>query len=170
MLIRAAGRTKRVAVQIVGDGNLRAHLQRAIRRKGLENRVLLRGGLSNVMLQALFATCHVFCLPSLERTEAFGVVLLEAMRYGKPIVASDIPGSGPGWVVRIGECGWLVPPGDVDALAIQMENLAANPGLCRELGRKGSENFKNKFHIQSVARGVKEIYEDILASGRVSGS
>ena len=170
VLIRAAGRTKRVAVQIVGDGNLRAHLQRAIRRKGLENRVLLRGGLSNVMLQALFATCHVFCLPSLERTEAFGVVLLEAMRYGKPIVASDIPGSGPGWVVRIGECGWLVPPGDVDALAIQMENLAANPGLCRELGRKGSENFKNKFHIQSVARGVKEIYEDILASGRVSGS
>ncbi len=164
VLIRAAGRTKGVAVQIVGDGNLRAHLQRSIRRKGLENRVLLRGGLSNEMLQALFATCHVFCLPSLERTEAFGVVLLEAMRYGKPIVAGDIPGSGPGWVVREGNCGWLVPPGDVDALAIQLENLAAEPGVCRELGRKGRDNFEKKFHIQSVASDIRDIYADILAS------
>ncbi len=163
VLIRAAGRTHGVAVQIVGDGNLRAHLQTEIRQKGLENRVLLRGGLSNVMLQALFATCHVFCLPSLERTEAFGVVLLEAMRYGKPIVVSDIPGSGPGWVVKEGDCGWRVPPGDVDALAAQLKNLAANPELCRELGRKGRENFKMKFQIQSVARGIKGIYEEILA-------
>jgi glycosyltransferase involved in cell wall biosynthesis len=170
VLIRAAGRTKGVAVQIVGDGNLRTHLQKAIRRKDLENRVLLRGELSNEMLQALFATCHVFCLPSLERTEAFGVVLLEAMRYGKPIVASDIPGSGPGWVVGEGNCGWLVPPGDVDALAIQLENLAAEPGVCRELGRKGRDNFGKKFHIQSVARGVNEIYEGILESSGVAGS
>ena len=163
VLIRAAERTHGVAVQIVGAGSLRAQLQRTIRQKGLETRVLLRGGLPNVMLQALFATCHVFCLPSLERTEAFGVVLLEAMRYGKPIVVSDIPGSGPGWVVKEGDCGWRVPPGDVDALAAQMENLAANPGLCRELGRKGRENFKKKFCIQSVARSIKEIYGDILA-------
>jgi glycosyltransferase involved in cell wall biosynthesis len=170
VLIRAAERTEGVAVQIVGDGNLRVHLQKAIHRKGLENRVLLRGGLRNEMLQALFATCHVLCLPSLERTEAFGVVLLEAMRYGKPVVASDIPGSGPGWVVRMGECGWLVPPGDVDALAMKMKNLAAEPGVCRELGRKGRENFEKKFHIQSVARGVKEIYEDILESSGVAGS
>ena len=163
VLIRAAGRTHGVAVQIVGDGNLRAHLQRAIRRKGFKRRVLLRGGLSNEALQALFATCDVFCLPSLERTEAFGVVLLEAMRYGKPIIVSDIPGSGPGWVVNEGNCGWLIPPGDVDALTRKMENLAANPGLCCELGRKGRENFKKKFRIQSVASDIKEIYEDILA-------
>ncbi|MCF8129423.1 MAG: glycosyltransferase, partial [Deltaproteobacteria bacterium] len=115
VLINATAKTKGITVQIVGDGNLAADLQRAIRQKNLKNRVRLRGGLSNEILQALFATCHVFCLPSLERTEAFGVVLLEAMRYGKPIVASDIPGSGPGWVVREGYCGWLVPPGDVDA-------------------------------------------------------
>ena len=165
VLIRAAGRTGGIAVQIVGDGNLRDHLQRAIRRKGVESRVLLRGGLSNVMLQALFTTCDVFCLPSLERTEAFGVVLLEAMRYGKPIVASDIPGSGPGWVVNEGDCGWLIPPGSVDALARKMGNLAANPDLCRKLGRKGRENFKKKFRIQSVASGIREIYEDILAGG-----
>ncbi len=170
VLIRAARRAEGVAVQIVGHGDLRSQLKRAIRQRGLETRVCLGGGLSDEMLQALFATCDVFCLPSLERTEAFGVVLLEAMRYGKPIIASHIPGSGPGWVVQEGECGWLVPPGDVDALAAKMKNLAANPELCRELGQNGCENFKRKFHIQSVARGVTKIYEDILESGGVGGS
>jgi len=161
VLINAAAKTEGITVQIVGDGNLAADLQSAIRQKGLRNRVRLRGGLSDAMLQALFATCHVFCLPSLERTEAFGVVLLEAMRYGKPMVVSDIPGSGPGWVVSEGDCGWLVPPGDVDALAVQLKNLSANLNLCGELGEKGRENFNKKFHIQSVAQNVKEIYEDI---------
>ena len=170
VLIRAAGRTKGVAVQIVGHGDLRPQLQRTIRQRGLETRVSLRGGLSDEMLQALFATCDVFCLPSLERTEAFGVVLLEAMRYGKPIIASHIPGSGPGWVVQEGDCGWLVPPDDVDALRIRMKNLVAQPGLCRELGRKGRENFKKKFHIQSVAKSVTKIYEDILESSGVLAS
>jgi len=164
VLIRAAARTQGVAVQIVGHGNLRADLQSAIRQKDVETRVLLRGGLSNKMLQALFATCDIFCLPSLERTEAFGVVLLEAMRYGKPLVVSDIPGSGPGWVMREGDCGWLVPPGDVDALAVQLKNLSGNLNLCRELGEKGRKNFNQKFHIRSVAQNVKEIYEDILTS------
>jgi glycosyltransferase involved in cell wall biosynthesis len=164
VLINAAAKTDGITVQIVGDGNLAADLQRAIRQKGLKNRVRLRGGLSNEILRALFTTCHVFCLPSLERTEAFGVVLLEAMRYGKPIVVSDIPGSGPGWVVREGDCGWMVPPGDADALAMQLKNLSATPNLCRGLGEKGRENFNKKFHIQSVAQNVMEIYEDILTS------
>ncbi len=170
ILIEAAKRSERIAVQIVGRGSLRSRLETEIRRKGLQNRVALRGGLSDARLQALFATCHVFCLPSLERTEAFGVVLLEAMRYGKPIIASDIPGSGPGWVVGEGECGRLVSPGDAGALARQMEVLAVNPELCRELGRKGRENFNRKFHIQSVAKGIQGIYEGLLASGGSLGA
>ena len=169
ILIAAAGRTKRVTVQIVGHGDLKARLESEIRNRKLQHRVVLRGGLSDTTLQALFATCHAFCLPSLERTEAFGVVLLEAMRYGKPIISSDIPGSGPGWVVGEGQCGRLVPPGDVDALAKQMEMLAANPELCRKLGRKGRENFDRKFHMQSVARDIKGIYEGILASAGAVG-
>jgi glycosyltransferase involved in cell wall biosynthesis len=120
----------------VGQGSLKTRLEAEIRHKGLKNRVVLRGGLSNARLQALFATCHVFCLPSLERTEAFGVVLLEAMRYGKPIIASDIPGSGPGWVVGEGDCGRLVPPGDAEALARQMEILAIKPEALPRIGPK----------------------------------
>ncbi len=164
VLIRATGKIQGVAVQIVGEGALMATLQREICQSGLENRVLLRGGLSNEMLQGLLATCDALCLPSLERTEAFGVVLLEAMRYGKALVVSDIPGSGTGWVVREGECGLLAAPGDEKSLAKCLASLAAAPLQCRVLGEKGRKNFMKKFHIQSVARQTKKVYEDVLDS------
>jgi rhamnosyl/mannosyltransferase len=170
VLIRAVGRTRNTAVQIVGEGNLKAELEAEVRRQGVQRQVRLRGGLSNKMLQALFATCDLFCLPSLERTEAFGVVLLEAMRYGKPIVASDIPGSGPGWVVKEGDCGWLVPPGNADALAKKVAYLAAKPSLRREAGQKGQQNFNRKFHIQSVAQGIGDIYGDMVFKSGLAGS
>ncbi len=164
VLIRAAGRVQGVAVQIVGHGALRADLQREISQRGLENRVLLRGGLSNEALQGLLATCDALCLPSLERTEAFGMVLLEAMCYGKALVVSDIPGSGTGWVVQEGACGLLATPGDEKRLAKCLEGLAAEPFQCRVLGEKGRENFLKKFHIQSVAHRIKRVYEDVLDS------
>ena len=169
VLVRAVGLIQGVAVQIVGDGVLRPHLQEEIRKRGLENRVFLRGGLSNEALQSLLATCDVLCLPSLERAEAFGVVLLEAMRYGKALVASDIPGSGTGWVVREGACGLLATPGDEKSLAECLAKLAAEPFQCRVLGEKGRENFLKKFQIRSVACRIKKVYEDVLNSTGTSG-
>lgn len=162
VLIRAAGQVSGISVQIVGDGALRRSLQREIVRRGIEERVALRGGLSNPELQALLTTCHLLCLPSVERTEAFGIVLLEAMRYGKALVVSDIPGSGAGWVVRKGSCGFLVPPGDADALASMFERLIDQPSLCEKMGKKGSESFRQTFHIQSVARQIKEVYNQTI--------
>ncbi len=161
ILIRAAARISGVTVQIVGEGDLRTELENEILKEGVADRVRLSGGLSDAALQAAFATCDLFCLPSLERTEAFGVVLLEAMRYGKPVIASDIPGSGPGWIVREGGCGWLVPPGDVTALSALMEKLAAAPDLLRSAGPTGRDHFKKTFHIKSVAARINDIYGDI---------
>jgi rhamnosyl/mannosyltransferase len=158
VLIRAAGRVAGMSVQIVGDGALRGALQEQITGNGMQARVVLRGSLSNPELQALLASCDLFCLPSVERTEAFGIVLLEAMRYGKALVVSDIPGSGAGWVVRKGSCGFLAPPGDACALANLFERLIEQPGMCRQIGIKGMESLNQVFHIRSVARRVRDVY------------
>lgn len=104
-------------VVIVGDGPLRGSLQAAIDESGLSQRVCLAGRLSNATLHALFARALVYCLPSVHRAEAFGVVLLEAMSYGLPIVATNIPGSGVPWVNQHGVTGLNVPVGDPNALA-----------------------------------------------------
>ncbi len=162
VLIRAAQRVPGVSVQVVGDGVLMAGLREKIRQSGVHDRVLMRGALSDTHLQALLAACDLLCLPSVERTEAFGIVLLEAMRYGKALVVSDIPGSGAGWVVRKGACGVLVPPGDERSLARVLDHLASHPAVCKEMGGKGEASLRGVFHIGSIASRIKDIYGRII--------
>jgi glycosyltransferase involved in cell wall biosynthesis len=165
VLIRAAQRVPGVTLQIVGDGVLRGSLEAQISKCGLTGRVLLRGSLPDAELQALMATCDILSLPSVERTEAFGIVLLEAMRYGKAVAVSDIPGSGVGWVVRQGSCGFLARPGDAASLADLFERLVAEPGLCECVGMEGKATLEQVFHIRSVARQVIDMYGELRISG-----
>lgn len=161
VLIRAAARVPGVAVQIVGDGALRDTLQAQISKNGVTGRISLRGGLPDRELQALMATCDLLSLQSIERTEAFGIVLLEAMRYGKALVVSDIPGSGTGWVVGKGSCGFLTVPGDAVSLADVFERLVSDPGLCERVGMRGKERLEEVFHIRSVARQIIDVYREL---------
>ena len=118
VLVEAARNLRDDAVVvIVGDGPLRQSLQAEIDEGGLSQRIRLAGRLSDAALHALFARASVHCLPSVHRAEAFGVVLLEAMSYGLPIVATNIPGSGVPWVNQHGLTGLNVPVGDPKALA-----------------------------------------------------
>ncbi len=149
---------------LIGTGELRPRLEQVIKDLNLSQRVNLLGPGSNEQLIALLNTCDMFCLPSLERTEAFGVVLLEAMRYAKPIVASAIPGSGIGWVVTDQQTGLLVPPQDSAALAKQLQLLINTPSLRYQLGQNGQRKFMQQFHIQPVARKITEVYQQALLS------
>ncbi len=162
VLVRAAVLVPDVCIQIVGEGTLKEELEKEVIQNGLGGRLRLRGSLSNSELQALFATCHCLCLPSVERTEAFGVVLLEAMRYGRAVVASDIPGSGVGWVAGKGSHGMLFKPGNARALAEVLKYLIAQPTLCREMGERGKEKFRRSYDIKSISRQIKDIYFDLV--------
>ncbi|HEN21193.1 MAG TPA: glycosyltransferase, partial [Desulfobacteraceae bacterium] len=93
ILIKAASKTPEISVIIVGKGDRKKELEAHISELAIGERVKLPGSLSGDRLHALLASCDFLCLPSVERTEAFGLVLLEAMRFGKPVVASDIRGS-----------------------------------------------------------------------------
>ncbi len=113
-------------------------------------------------LNAAYAAADVFCLPSTERAESFGLVLLEAMRAGLPTVASDIPGSGVGYVVRNGETGLLVPPGDVAALAAALRRLADDAPLRRCLGDAGARRWQEHFTLQRAADQTLALYRQLL--------
>jgi rhamnosyl/mannosyltransferase len=161
VLIRAMVHLPQAAALIVGEGEQRRSLQRLIASLGLDDRVRLLGWRPEAELHALFATCGVFCLPSVERSEAFGLVLLEAMRFAKPVVASDIPGSGVGWVVKDDETGMLVPPGDAEALATALRQVGEAAALRERLGQAGRERFQRVFHIQRVADEIALLYREL---------
>ena len=163
ILIRAAVDLPDSRVLIVGIGEQRARLEGLIETLKLNERVRLPGFQPEADLNALLASCDVLCLPSLERTEAFGLVLLEAMRFSKPAVVSDIPGSGAGWVTQQAGHGLLTPPGDPGRLAAALRELQFDSNRRQSLGQTGAMALQERFGIEPVATAVAALYREILA-------
>jgi len=121
------------AVAIGGAGPLAGSLTARIRELGLEGRVALVGRIPEEELSSWYAACDLFCLPSTHRSEMFGIVMLEAMAFGKPVISTAIPRSGVNRVNECGVTGLSVAPGDPAALAGAIVRAASDPGLYREL-------------------------------------
>jgi glycosyltransferase involved in cell wall biosynthesis len=135
LLVEAAGRLAaeglRFEVVLVGDGPLREPIEALIDRLGLRDRVRLAGWMSNEQVRDEVARSRAMVLPSF--AEGLPVVLMEALALGRPVVSTYIAGI-PELVVP-GVCGWLVPAGSVDALAVAMREALAAPA--EDLGRMG---------------------------------
>jgi glycosyltransferase involved in cell wall biosynthesis len=104
-------------VVIVGDGPERGALDRKVSEAGLSKMVVLTGGLSDEALSSIYAIARVLAVTSLSRSETFGMVQVEALAYGVPIVVTDIKGSGVASVSGYGSVGVVVPNDSVQALA-----------------------------------------------------
>ena len=150
-----------VTLVIVGKGPNGRKLEDEVRERKLEHRVRLLGYKTDSELQELMAACDVLCLPSIDRSEAFGIVLLEAMRYGRPVIASDIPGSGVGWVVRQGGHGLLVPPMDAAALADALNRLVTEPALREQFSNMAAQGFARDFELRASVERLTRIYSEV---------
>ncbi len=164
-LIRAMANieTDKAQLIIVGTGEQYCYLDQLIKQLNLSDNVKLLGYCSDTELNALFASCDCFCLASLERTEAFGVVFLEAMRHNKPIIATDIPGSGVGWVVKDG--GLLVKPQDVTALTRALKQMINQPLLADFIAKRGQLRLNQLFDINNVSAKISDLYQQVLNYG-----
>ena len=161
-------------LDLVGDGEQAPELRALAASLNLQDRVTFHGMTDDRELARLLTQCDCLCLPSIERTEAFGlpsverseafgIVLLEAMCFGKATVVSDVPGSGMGWIVEHGVTGLKVAPADVSALAEAFRQLAADRPKLEEMGRRGKEKFDRMFEINHAAEGVVDTYRAVLA-------
>ena len=166
ILIRATSQLKDVSAVIAGDGERFDELTGIIQETGANQKVSLPGHVSDETLSWLMKRCHCLCLPSVERTEAFGMVLLEAMSLGKPVIASDIPGSGMGFAVAHGKTGLLVPPGDVKRLKTALEWMMKNPEMGRKMGAAGKKRFDELFHIDAIAEKIHGIFRETIENRR----
>jgi glycosyltransferase involved in cell wall biosynthesis len=145
-------------VVIAGGGEEYAKLESRIRENKVEDRVVLAGRLDDDTLKALFRRAAIFCLPSVSRAEAFGVVLLEAMAQGLPAVATDIAGSGVPWVNLHDATGLNVPVDDASALAAGLLQLLADPGQRAQMGYEARRRFENEFTSALATRRFIDLY------------
>lgn len=161
-LIEATARFAGMRVDFVGDGDQSAELRALATSLGVDGRVKFYGNLGDAELLRHMQDCDCLCLPSIERTEAFGLVLLEAMYLGKATVVSDVPGSGMGWVVEDGVTGVKLPPADTKALAGAFADLAGDRDKRIRLGENGHDKFIREFDIVRGAEQLVRIYQDTL--------
>jgi glycosyltransferase involved in cell wall biosynthesis len=166
VLLRALAQVPEASLVLIGGGECDASLRALARELDIESRVRFTGRLDmnaagQALLDSAYASADAFCLPSTERAESFGIVLLEAMRAGLPVVASDISGSGVGFVVRDGETGMLVPPNDAAALAAALRRLAADANLRQRCGNAGRHRFQDGFTLQQVTPPIAGLYRDM---------
>jgi len=138
---------------IVGDGPMRWAYERQCEATGVPD-VTFLGHVPADALPRIYAGSDVFCSPATGR-ESFGIVLLEAMASGVPVVASAIPGFSQ--VVEAGVDGLLVPPGKPDGFTAALESLVADPERRRSMGRHGIEKAK-RFDWRVVADSILNVY------------
>ena len=160
VLLRAMARMAARLV-VVGDGPLRGALEAQARATCL-GRVTFAGTVADEELTALYHACDVFVLPSVTRAEAFGMVQIEAMACGKPVVSTSVP-SGVPWVNQHDETGLIVPPGDANALARALQCLVENPALRARLGDEGRCRVAREFTAARMAERTVALYREVLA-------
>jgi rhamnosyl/mannosyltransferase len=146
---------------IVGEGPLRQALQGLASDLGVADRVDFLGAVSDPELLALYHACDAFVLPSVTRAEAFGMVQIEAMACGKPVISTDVP-SGVSWVNRHDETGLVVRAGDAAALAGAIRTLCADDVLRRRLGAGGRRRVEREFTAARMAERTVALYREVL--------
>jgi rhamnosyl/mannosyltransferase len=155
--IRALPRLPSAKLLIIGEGPLRAELEALARELGVADRVHLLGDIRNERITPYYLASDVYVFPSIARSEAFGIVQIEAMACGIPIVNTSLP-SGVPFVSRDGESGFTVPPKDVEAFASAVQKLLAEPELRRRFGEAGRTRAHAEFSKDVLARRLLEIY------------
>ena len=141
---------------IVGEVSLDEALQQLVRAAQLEDHLTLLGCRSD--MPEVYSALDVFVLSS--HDEGMSNAVLEAMAMEKPVVATDVGGTGE--VVRQGQTGLLVLPKDPAALAAAISEVLAQPARAHEMGRMGRRVVEERFSAHAMVRRMEELYLDLI--------
>lgn len=154
-LVRVRGRLPRARLVLVGYGELEGELRGRAERLGVSDAVTFAGERD---AEEVLPEFDIFVQPS--RYESQGVAILEAMAAGRPVVATDVGGVRD--VVRDGETGLLVRPGEADALSDAIVRLAETPDLARSLAERARTRVREGFSVDQMVRAYARLYRDLL--------
>ena len=161
VLVQALARTPEVRGVIVGAGPMEAQIRGLVRQLGLAERVHFAGHVADEDLPAFYQAGDLFVLPSVHRSESLGIVLLEAMASGLPVVSTEL-GTGTSYVNQDGVTGLVVPPGDPDALAQAIQRLARHPRQRVAFGEAARRRIQEAFSLTQMLDQTERVYQEVL--------
>ena len=160
-LIRAMTLVPDARLVLGGSGPLTSSLVELARAQNVSDRVHFTGRISDEDLPAYYQACDVFCLPSVEQAEAFGIVQVEAMAAAKPVVCTDLK-NGVNWVNQAGITGVAVAPRDERALAAVLRRLLGDDALRANLGAAARRRAESQFSLEALRAGTLAVYRRAL--------
>jgi glycosyltransferase involved in cell wall biosynthesis len=146
---------------IIGNGPLKDKINLLIDEHKLNEKVKILDSVGNQSLPFYYHACDIFVLPSIANSEAFGIVQLEAMACGKPVISTELP-TGVTYVNRNGLTGLTVPIMDSSALATALKELLNNPQLRNEYGNNGRERVQSLFNRDQLIEKIYKVYSGLM--------
>lgn len=159
-LPRLLPRWPELQLAMVGEGDDRDWLEELAQKSGVRSHVHFLSGLSYSQLATCYSACEIFALPS--QAEGFGLVYLEAMACGKPMIGGAHGGAPE--VILDGVTGYLVQHGDVEQLSTSIETLLADPALAREMGARGCQRVEHEFRFSVFSKTLKKMLRELCES------
>ena len=154
---------EKVKLVIAGDGVLKNKLKKMVKELGLGSKVIFLGSVSEKEKITLYKLCDIFVLPSINRGEAFGISILEAFNFGKPVISTFIEGSGVVELNLHNKTGLVVKPKDEKQLCTALKKLLRNSRLRKKLGNKAKQRAK-EFALEKFVKQMEEIYISLSKS------
>lgn len=159
-LLRALALLPNVSLTVVGIGPMENEWKKLARTLELDTRITWAGEVPDADLPAYYDACNIFVLPCSERSEAFGLVQLEAMAAARPVVSCDVD-TGVAWVNQNGQTGLVVPPKNPRALADALTRLLGDAALRAQMGAAGRARVASEFGVDKMAERVMAVYERV---------
>lgn len=153
---------------IVGTGPFEPQVRAIAAEAGIAERVTLVPPVDDAELVAWYHAADVFCLPSVARSEAFGLVQMEAHASGTPVVSTTLT-TGVPFVNQDGVTGLTVPPGDDRALAVALQRLVADPDARARMGAAARERARHDFTIERMVADTARVFEEAVAVRAAAG-
>jgi len=147
-------------VVIAGSGPEENNLKKLAKKLQLDN-VIFAGQVSDEDKVALLKLSTAVVLPSMMRSEAFGVVLLEGAIYAKPLITTEI-GTGTSFVNQHNLTGFVVKPSEPLALQLAMQKLMGNPGLAKKMGLAAQQWYEEKFTGEIMSEAYNQLYQQVI--------
>jgi len=160
-LIDAINQVSDVSLVIIGSGPLKKELLNQIQNLNLEKRIHILPEVDAETLRSFYEACDIFVLPSVEKSETYGIVQIEAMACGKPVICTELK-TGTTFINQHEITGLVVPPRNSKALAEAINNLASNVSLRDELGKNARQRALNELTAEKMVERTYKVYNDLL--------
>ena len=155
---------ERMVLDIVGSGPLEEALHKYVADKGLQDQVFFHTHVSDEQLMEFYKNCDVFVLPSQQRSEAFGLVQIEAMAFGKPVINTNLP-SGVPYVSQNGVTGLTVEPSDPEELAQALKKLTIDDECRTRMGQAARQRVESEYTMENMLEKTYALYENLMSEG-----